>query len=381
MYCPHKQKDGLKVKITISKNLLLEGLGVVAKAVSTRATMPILECVLLTVTSEGLKLTANDLEFAIETKFIESEVIEEGAVALDVKVFNDIARAMPSTHIEIDCDEKNLTVIKSGKTEFKILGMTAADFPELPQVQKNQSYKIISNEFKNMIKQTVFSVSNDLSKPVLCGQLIDVKADDITIVAVDGFRISLRKSVLQNSAGDVKIVVPGKAMNEISRILPTDNDATTEFYTTEKHVLFELENCTVVSRLLEGEFINYENMFGNDTTTLITANRIEMIDSIDRATLISKDSKKSPVKLKVEDSVINISSNTEMGTSNEEINVMQDGPDLEIAFNPKYLIEAMKAMEAEKITMSLTSSLSPCVIKTEGSEDYKYLVLPLRLRG
>lgn len=369
------------MKITISKNLLLEGLGVVAKAVSTRATMPILECVLLTVTSEGLKLTANDLEFAIETKFIESEVIEEGAVALDVKVFNDIARAMPSTHIEIDCDEKNLTVIKSGKTEFKILGMTAADFPELPQVQKNQSYKIISNEFKNMIKQTVFSVSNDLSKPVLCGQLIDVKADDITIVAVDGFRISLRKSVLQNSAGDVKIVVPGKAMNEISRILPTDNDATTEFYTTEKHVLFELENCTVVSRLLEGEFINYENMFGNDTTTLITANRIEMIDSIDRATLISKDSKKSPVKLKVEDSVINISSNTEMGTSNEEINVMQDGPDLEIAFNPKYLIEAMKAMEAEKITMSLTSSLSPCVIKTEGSEDYKYLVLPLRLRG
>jgi len=361
--------------------MLLDGLNTVAKAISSRATTPILECVLLTASEKGLKLTANDLELAIETDFIEAEVLEEGSVALDAKIFNDIARAMPDKHIEISSDDKNLTVIKSGKTEFKILGMNAVEFPELPAVDKVGAYVVASNEFKNMIRQTVFSVSIDPSKPVLCGQLLNIKGEEITIVSVDGFRISLRKSITQSSSGDLKIVIPAKTMTEVGRILPTDNDAAIKFYATDKHVLFEIENCIIVSRLLEGEFINYENMFTADTNTLITADRIVLMDGIDRATLISKDSKKSPVKLKIEDGIVAISSNTEMGTSHEEVSIIQDGPDLEIAFNPKYLTEVMKVLEGEKVTMSLTSSLSPCIIKMENSDDYKYLVLPLRLRG
>jgi len=369
------------MKISCPKNLLLEGLNTVAKAVSSRATTPILECVLLTANENGLKLTANDLELTIETNFIDCEVIKDGSVALDAKIFNDIARAMPGSHIEISADEKNLTVIKSGKTEFKVLGMSAAEFPELPIVDKVSTYTIPANEFKNMIRQTAFSVSQDPSRPILCGQLLDIRGDNITIVSVDGFRVSLRKSMLHSSEGDIKMVIPSKTMNEVGRILPTDNDININFYATDKHVLFELEKCTIVSRLLEGEFINYENMFMTDTTTLLTAERAALMDSIDRATLISKDSKKSPVKLRIDDSLITISSNTEMGTSHEELSVIQDGPDIEIAFNPKYLTEVMKVLDSEKITISLTSSLSPCVIKVENSDDYKYLVLPLRLRG
>jgi len=202
-------------------------------------------------------------------------------------------------------------------------------------------------------------------------------------VSVDGFRISLRRFTLDGDdiERDVKIVVPGKTMEEIAKILPADADAITNFYYTDKHILFELANCTVVSRLLEGEFINYENMFGAEVTTLVTATRTEILESVNRATLISKDAKKNPVKLRIGDSVMAISCNTEMGTSYEEVSVLQDGPDIEIAFNPRYLTDVFKVLDTEKITIAFTSALSPCIIKVEGSDDYKYLVLPLRLRG
>ena len=371
------------MKLVCSKTLLVEGLNIVSKAVATRPSMPILECCLLTADEDGnLKLMANDMEMVIQTGNIESEVAQAGSVALDLKVFSDIIRRMPGSHVEISADEKYLTVLKSGKSEFKILGMNPDEYPALPDVMKNQSYKIPAADLRNMIRQTVFSVSQDNTRPVLCGQLIEIGGDVVKIIAVDGFRIAMREGVLENEGQmDTKVIVPGKAMSEISKILPTDGDAVVTFYVTDKHILFDLGNCIVVSRLLEGEFVNYDNMFTNETSTLITAVRTDFMESIDRATLISKDSKKSPVKLKVADSSIAISSNTEMGASYEEITVMQDGIDLEIAFNPRYLVDVMKVLESEKITISFTSSLSPCIIRVEGSEDYKYLVLPLRLRG
>ncbi|MDR2166858.1 MAG: DNA polymerase III subunit beta [Clostridiales bacterium] len=370
------------MKIICSKNLLFEGLSLVAKAASSRATQPILECCLLVADDGGLSITASDLEMSIKTGPIEAEIVEGGLVALDHKVFMDIVRGLPGSTVEITVDDKNLTVIRSAQSEFKILGMNPEDFPELPEVAKNRGYKIASNELKNMIRQTVFSVATDNSKPVLCGQLLDIRGDNLQMVSVDGFRISLRKWVLDSDVGDeIKIVVPGKTMDEISKILPTDADINIGFYFTDKHILFDLNNCIVVSRLLEGEFINYENMFTTEVTTLVTVARSEILESINRATLISKDSKKNPVKLKIADSRIAISCNTEMGTSYEEFAVMQDGPDLEIAFNPKYLTDVFKVLDAEKVTISFTSSLSPCIIKVEGSEDFKYLVLPLRLRN
>ena len=374
---------GDKMRLVCSKNLLVEALAVAIKAVSSRTNMPILECCLLTADESGLTVTTKDLEMAIKTKAIESEVSENGSIALDVKVFGDIIRGLPGPQIEIVSDEKHLTTIKSGKSEFKILGMNPVDFPELPEVGKAQSFKISANQLKNMVRQTVFSVSQDNSKPVLCGQLLDISEGIIKMVTVDGFRISLRSFEIDDSDADdqaIKMVVPGKAMDEISKILPTDADEVVSFYYTQKHIMFDLGSCIVVSNLLEGEFINYENMFTNEITTLITTGRAEILESINRATLISRDTKKVHVKLSITDSVMAISCNTEMGTSHEEVNVLQDGPDIEIAFNPKYLIDVFKTLDAEKITIAFTSPLSPCVIKVEDSEDYKYLVLPIRMR-
>jgi len=368
------------MKIICAKNLLADGLGIVSKVASAKSTIPILECCLLVADENGLKLTAKDSEMTIATGYIESDVVTAGSVALDIKVFGDIVRGLPGPTIEITCDEKQLVVVKSGKSEFKILGMNAEEFPDMPDVSKNQAFNIPSLSLKNMIRQTVFAVSTDTTKPVLCGQLLDIINGVLRIVAVDGFRISLRQSPIDGES-DTKVVVPSKTMSEVGKLLSTDGDATVNFYITDKHVLFELESCTVVSSLIEGEFINYENMFSSEVTTEITASRGEMLESVDRATLISKDSKKNPVRLKISDSIMAVTSSGELGTSYEEMSILQDGPEIEIAFNPRYLTDVMRTLEDEKITITFSSPLSPCIIKVEDSEDYKYLVLPLRLRG
>jgi DNA polymerase-3 subunit beta len=324
---------------------------------------------------------ANDMEMAIETKGLEAEVLENGAVALDSRVFFDIVRRLPGDSVEVYADDKNLAVIKSGKSEYKILGMNPEEFPALPEIEKEQSYSLPAPELKDMIRQTIFSVSQDISKPVMCGALLEIDKNCAKMVTVDGFRISLRKLDFENSGKDAKVVIPGKTLNEIGKILPVDANCVTSLYITDKHVLFDLENCIVVSRLLEGEFIKYDNMFTKETETTVNVDRRDLLGCIERATLISKDSKKSPVKLKLADGRVEVTSNTEMGASYEEIDVEQDGTDLEIAFNPRYLTDVLKVLDYERIAMEFSTALSPCVIKVEGSEDYKYLVLPLRLRG
>jgi len=343
--------------------------------------MPILECCLLTASDDGFKIMANDMEMVIETKEIEADILGNGSVALDSRVFFDIVRRLPGNEVEIHVDDKNLTLIKSGKSEFKILGINADEFPALPQVDMDDAFSLPSLELKNMIRQTIFSVSQDISKPVLCGELLEINDDCTKLVSVDGFRLSLRKHDFDNGGKTAKIVIPGKTLNEIGKILSADVDSVTYFYISDKHILFNLDNCIVVSRLIEGEFINYEQMFVKEAETLVNVDRTDLLECIERATLISKDSKKSPVKLKLEEGRIVVTSNSEMGTSYEEVAVEQDGHDLEIGFNPRFLTDVLKALDYERITMGFTTSLSPCIIMVEGSEDYKYLVVPLRLRN
>ena len=369
------------MRIICAKNLLVEGINTVSRAVTGRASQPILECCLLTAADGGFKLMANDMEMAIETKKVEVEVLENGAVALDARVFFDIVRRLPGDSVEIHADDKNLTVIKSGKSEFKILGMNAEEFPALPEVEKEHNYSLPSPELKDMIRQTIFSVSQDISKPVLCGELLEIDENCVKLVSVDGFRISLRLFEFINDNKNAKVVIPAKTLGEIGKLLSADAESITSFYITDKHILFDMENCIVVSRLLEGEFIKYENMFTRETETTISVDRRDLLDCIERATLISRDSKKSPVKLLLDEGRMEVTSNTEMGASYEELGVEQDGPGLEIAFNPRYLTDVLKVLDYERISMEFSTPLSPCVIKVEGSEDYKYLILPLRLRN
>ena len=367
--------------IKCNKDELLSKINIVLKAVASKTTMPILECILITADSEGVRLTANNMELAIQTCNMEAEIIEKGSIAPEAKMFLEIIRNLPDNHISIESDDKNSLTIRSGKSEFKILSLPGEEFPDLPVVEKNIKYETKSCDLKNMIKQTIFSVAVDESKPILTGELIEIKKDCFNIVAIDGFRVAFRKVSMENENDEINVVVPSKTLSEISRILSDKEDDVVAMYFTENHALFETKEFTVVSRILEGEFFKYEQSFMNEYATAIDVNRHELLSSIERATLISKDLKKTPVELNIKNGALIITSNTDMGTSYEEVSIEFEGEELQIGFNPKYLIDALKVIEDDKINIQFVSSLNPCVIKGIDKDDYKYLILPLRLKN
>lgn len=365
-----------------SRDVLLDHIGVVSKAVSSRTTLPILECVLLSAEDDTFRLTANDLEMAIETCAIHAEIAEPGAVALEAKMFFEIVRRLPAGMVDISSDKNNVTVIRCEKSEFKILGLAADEFPAMPAVSKSDCRLVKAAELKSMIRKTIFAVSFDETKPVLTGELLEIKDGALNVVAVDGFRVSYCKTALEGDTGDMSIVVPSKTLNELSKILPGGEGDEISLYFTEKHVLMEADGYTVTSRILDGDFIKYEQLFSGEYTTILTADRLTLLSSLERASLIaSKEIRKNPIKIKIEGDTLTVSSNTEAGAVTDEITVDVDGNDLEIAFNPRYLTDVLKAIDESAVTVALTTPLSPCVIRAVDNENVKYLVLPLRLNG
>jgi DNA polymerase-3 subunit beta len=366
------------VKIICSKSDLLQGVNTVLKAVPTRTTLPILECILLDATKNTFKLISNDLEVGIETTII-GEIIQSGQVALDAKIFSEIVKKLPDSDVEIVVDENHMTTILCNKSKFNISGQSGTEFLQLPQVQKDQYIKLSQFQLKEMIRQTIFSIAIEETRPVLTGELIEISGTNLNIVSVDGHRVSIRKSILDQSSKDLRVVVPGKTLNEISKLLSTDDKDNVYLYFTDKHVLFEFDNSIMVSRVLDGEFPKYEQIFSKDFETKVTINRKEFLMSIERAALISRDGKKTPIKVSINDESMIITSNTELGTSYEEITIEKEGKALDIAFNPKFLIESLRVIEDEYVDLQFTNPLSPCIIQQMNGEEFKYLILPIRI--
>ena len=367
------------MNFTCQRENLLNAINIVSKAVSNRTTLPILECILLTVSENGFKLTANNLELGIETAFIDANVEESGIIAIEAKIFSEIIRRLNGNTVTVETDEKNIAIISSNFSEFKIAGQNGEDFPMLPTVEKKNEYSLNQNDLRNMIRQTIFSIAQDESKPVLTGELLEMSENSINMVSVDGYRISYKKCSLLKGNENIDVIVPGKTLNEISKILSTENEDTVSIYVTDKHVLFDLGKSIVVSRIIEGEYIKYKQSFTEDFKTRILVNRSEFISSLERASLISRDSKKIPVKLEIGGNRIIINSNAELGTAHEELDIECDGDGLKIAFNPRYLIDALKAIDEDKVAIQFTASLSPAIIKPLEGDEYKYLILPLRM--
>ncbi|MBR1443458.1 MAG: DNA polymerase III subunit beta [Firmicutes bacterium] len=369
------------MRFSCMKNVLQNNINLVSKAVAGKTTMPILECILLTADDNGLRLTASDMELGIETKNIEADIIEMGKIAVEAKIFGEIIRNLPDGELTFSCDEKNVVVINCGKAEFKILGKNGNEFPLLAEISKNFCYEINSQVFKNMIKQTLFSVSTDENKIVFTGELMDIKNNKLNLVSVDGFRVSLREYRFENDVPDIKAIVIAKALSEIERIAPDDENENIKIYFSEKEVLFELENCIMIARLLEGNFVKYESLFNDNYTTKININRQSFLRAMERASLISQKSKNSPIKINIKPSdEIEISSSTEYGESFENVECDIEGSELVIGFNPKYLIEAMRAIDDEDISIQFLTAISPCIIKSDNEDcNYKYLIIPLKL--
>lgn len=367
------------MKLTCNKDILLQYINIVNKAVSSRTTLPILECILLTVDERGFILTANDLEIGIRTAPMEAEVSEYGEVAIEARIFNDIIRRLNGETVTIETDEKNAVHIASGSSQFQIMGQNGDDFPELPEVEQENVYSIQQSKLRDMIRQTIFSIAQNDSKPVLTGELLELRQGGIHMVSVDGYRISFRKNPLLQSSGETDVVVPGKTLGELNKILSQEEGEELLIYPTERHILFDLGTAVMVSRLIEGDFIRYGQSFSEDYKTKILVDKAELIQALERASLVSRDNRKTPVRILIGAKGLEITAQSDMGTAHEELAAEVEGEGLTIAFNPRYLIEALRSIDEDRVKVYFMASLSPCTILPVEGDSFKYLILPLRM--
>ena len=363
------------MKIICNKSALLTGVNTVLKAVPARTTMPILECILIDTTSGDIKLTANDMDLGIETT-IDGDVLDKGCIALEAKLFSEIIRKLPDSEVTIETDSNNKELIKCEKAKFNIAGKDGEDFVALPEIEKNHFITLSQFSLKEIIRQTIFSIADNESNRMMSGELLQIDQDQLRLVSLDGQRISIRKITLKESYDPIKAVIPGKTLNEISKILFGDMEDDVRIYFTDRHVLFEFDQTVVVSRLLEGEYFQIDKMISSDYNTKITINKKELQGCIERASLLIRESERKPIIINVTDGSMEMKIQSAMGSMNEDIDISKEGRDIMIGFNPKFILDALRVIDDEEITMYLVNPKAPFIIKND-EQSYIYLVLPI----
>lgn len=365
------------MKLICSKSNLVQGVSIVSKAVPSKTTMSILECVLIDASAGIIKLTANDMELGIET-IIEGEIIEKGIIALEAKLFSDIVRKLPDNDIIIETKENYQVTISCEKAKFNLSGKSGEDFTYLPFIEKDDYITVSQFTLKNVIQQTIFSIADNETNKLMTGELFEINGSELKVVALDGHRIAIRKIDLKDNYNTQKVIVPGKTLNDISKILSGEADKDVNIYFTKNHIVFEFDNTVVVSRLIEGEYFRIEQMLSNDYETKFSINKREFIECIDRATLLVKEGDKKPIVINIKDGTMELKISSYMGSMNEEIDIEKEGKDILIGFNPKFLLDALRVIEDETVNIYMMNSKAPCFIKNN-EENYIYLVLPVNM--
>ena len=370
------------MKIVCYKDNILKALNSVVKGVASKTTMPILEGILIQTNDKEIKLTTYDLEIGIEY-VMECEVKEQGSTVVNAIMFSEIIRKLPDTEIYITLNENNLLEIECEGALYKLTTMNPAEFPELPKIEVENSIDLEQNMLKNMIKRTIFAVSNEENRPIFTGCLFEVENNKLNVVAVDGYRLALKTNILNSAANNFHAVIPGKTLNEINKII-LDSFDTIKIGISKNQALFEMENCKIVTRLLDGEFLNYNNAIPAQWETRIRVNKNNIQNCFERIILISSSSiekeKKYPVKISIEIGKVVISCTNQTGDAKEEIYVATEGKNLEVGFNPRYFLDALKVIEDEEVYIEFGTNISPCIIRPVESEEYKYMILPIRMK-
>lgn len=361
--------------IICDKSKLIEGMNIVMKAIPGKTTMMILECVVIEVKDNQIKLIANDLQLGIET-LIDGEIKQEGSVAVGAKVFFEIIRKLPSDNVSITVDEDYHMNISCGKAKFNIMAKATDEFPYLPNIVKDKNVNISQFTLKDIIRQTVFSISDNENAKVMTGELFEIHDSELKVVSLDGHRISIRKVKLNQSYDDVSVIIPGKTLIEISKIINGGMDDEVSIFFTDKHVLFEFEDTIVLSRLIEGEYYKIDKMLSTDYETKVTVNKREMLECIDRSTLLLKESDKKPVIIDVQDDYMKFAMNSAIGSMDEDIDASKEGKDILIGFNPRFLMDALRVIDEDEITVYMINPKAPCFIRDQ-EETYIYLILPV----
>ena len=372
------------MKIVCEKEKLLKGINSVVRAVPTRTTMPVLEGILIETNNNELKLTTYDLELGIEYT-MECDVKEEGNTVVNSIMFSEIIRKLPDTDISIELNESNLLVIECEGSLYKLSTMNPDEFPELPKIVVENSIETDQTILKNMIRKTIFAVSVEENRPIFTGCLFEVINNNLNVVAIDGFRMGWVSSPLGTTSSNFKAVIPGKTLNEVNKII-LDSFDSIKIGVSKNQAIFEMENCKIVTRLLDGEFLNYASVIPNNWETRIRVNKNSLQNCFERISLISASSiekeKKYPVKISIDVGKVVISCTNQTGDAKEEIYLETEGKPLEIGVNPKYFLDALKVIEDEEVYISFGTNISPCVIKPidETTKEYTYMILPIRMK-
>ena len=363
------------MKFVCKKTDLLKGVNIVLKAVPSKTTMSILECILIDASAGQIKMTANDMELGIET-VIEGDIREKGIIAIDAKIFSEIVRKLPDNDVTIETDANFQMLICCEKARFSIAGKSGEDFSYLPYIEKAEPVIVSQFSLREVIKQTIFSISDNESNKMMTGELFEISGNHLKVVSLDGHRVSIRNLELKEEYQPRKVIVPGKTLIEVSKILSGELDALVNLFFTKNHIVFEFDETTVVSRLIEGEYFRIEQMLSTDYETKVRVNKKELLNCIDRATLLIRESDKKPIIIQIEDGEMRLKLTSGVGSMNEEIVIEKEGKDILIGFNPKFMIDALRVIDDEMVTLYLVNPKAPCFIRDE-KESYIYLILPV----
>lgn len=373
------------MKFLCDRSVLLNAVTIASRTVSLKSTIPALEGILFETGMTGfssLTLTGYNLKTGIRTK-MEADIQEEGRLVLNAKLLGDIIRKMPEGEVTVSSEKNLLVKLTCGASYFEIMGTEADEFPELPSVDAQTAFRIQEKKLQSMIAQTLFAVSTNESRPVHTGSLFEIRDSELTIVSVDGYRLALRRELLDEETEiATSFVVPGAALLEASRIA-ADSEELAAINMGTKHIMFSIGDSEIISRRLEGEFLEYRKSIPNVHKYDLYADRRELLNVFERVSLIINEKNKSPVRCKFEDGILHLSAATAIGKATDECNVEGDAEGLEIGFNNRYILEALRAAPDDKVNIQLLSGISPCVILPENPDNksYLYLILPVRLRA
>ena len=375
---PRRKEELIHMKFTVEKRLLNEAVTNLQRAVSSKTSIPALEGILIRSEENRLILTAYDLEIGMQTE-LPAIISAPGVIILTAKLFAEIVRRSPDEDITIDVDDRNTATITSGVSCFTIIGMDSAEFPELPKITDADTIKMPQELLKSMIRQTLFAVADSTAKPIHQGSLFKIENGNLDVVSVDGYRLALRREAI-NYANNTEFVVPGKTLSEVLKLLK-DSEGEVEICPSRRHILFRIDNYTVISALLEGEFLDYKSALPKDKKTEVTVSTRTMIESVERVSLLITDRLKSPVRCVIGEDTVKLFCTTTMGRATDQISAEISGDQLEIGFNNKYLLDALRAAETDEVRLQLGGPISPMLVLPKEGDAFSFLVLPVRLRS
>lgn len=375
------------MKLVCHKQQLLKIVNTVQKAVSAKSIMPILECIKLDADATGnIIVTGNNLDLCIEYSD-DCNVEEGGSIAISSKMFGEIIRRLPDDMVTVSVNEdNNVTTIKCGKSEFNIQGLSGNEYPAVPKVEEVYRFSISQSALRKMIRRTIFAVSqNEARKPILTGSLFEIETGVLSVVATDGYRLAIAKETVNSSLSDKKFIIPGLTLREVFKVLEDDAEKEVSIVVSDRHVMFEFESYKVVTRLLEGEYINYKPVLQTPNSIFVIADTAKLSEALERASLLINDdisakTEKVPVRLNIMMDKIEITCMTGKGKVHDVVDVSVNGEDIEIGFNYKYLLEALRACDEDEVKIEFSNPRSSCFIRSNTNDDsYTFMILPVRL--